>query len=792
MHTVVDIRLGDALSPDDEYAFRRAEIKRAVRNARKLAYDARRYRQISGSAELFYVLDRRLNWSDAELRSYAVDCLGTGRRQSQNADAAQWIVYSTNGEIGCEPLTTATVGDPAAALKRLRQIEFTNLIENDDVLFQHNRMAAFRLPSGQLSDFFLRVGNIQKSRLSVEKVCFWCLLGSSRVRHVMCESWTISTIAAELAQFLTAYWNAGGAQYTVTSSYLEAYPQEAIGDASPKHSDRFGAHDSRHLRTIFQRKGSQQGSVLFLISASSTGRLLEEIETLSADLGLSNRVRPLVLYALGDPLPEDKRLCDLKDWLEERELRNCIPPESAPDQEVLIDPSTYIPKYKVADVYPFSPTEHTDTDGFFERYGASGIFSVNRKGKTSRRAPSRHYSYHIDVDKMMDHPAFQARLAKKLEELEAVTAIVVVDTERNQRFRELVERSIGTSSSGSRVPVLSLDDLTSLDKPKLAELAAAPKSRLLFIDALVVSGSNMGDLSQAIRKAAAMGKGPQAEFIYLAGLARSYSDAKRRWLKFFTKASDHAGYNGRLEAVEEVSLPLFHEVDCPWLRELRAHETALDEDSVEEPERAFIEKRIRSLREGRDTGIRGPNVFFRRYGSSKFTFWDGSLFLDRKKVVAANARYGRECSVDDVDEADLVCAAAAAVHRWRTRANEESPYLNQLDVEEVTSAASGSKLDDEVTIGQTGFNETMLRGAIWRALLPNELSVRRSGSDASALLGTIFSDHGKENDQWELGGEAALAFGTNVRRILSGDQIEAFDWDYLLRLADAVGRLGYR
>jgi len=787
---VFELHLAELPGRTDDYLRVQHAITASARAARNRAYDARRNRQISGSAEVYYVLDRRLNWSDDELREHAIECLRTGRRPTQNLGIPLWVVYSKDGNIFCVKLD----GDAndEGALARLRQHELTSLVKADGVLFFHGRgVARFRLPSGEFSDYFLRIGNIQKSRRAVTTVCFWCLPFSQRTRHVICESWTVSTIAGELAQFLNVYWANAEHSWKVTSSYLEEYPQGGAADISVSHATNFRIGDSRHLRELLRREKDNRDAILFLISASASGRLLKEVRDISEDFSEVGSIRPLVLYSIGAEIEEDALLCDLRTYLEERGLRYRIEKidndESVPIIEV--DPRTYIPNYRVTKKHPFSVLYHTKTDGFFERYSGNKIFSVNRIGRTSERSPGRHYSYHFDADKVLEHPAFTSGLDAAIAKVGSVTSVVAVDTIRNRRFCALVKEGFEKVQPDKESPPITfVHDFSSLSEESdlLADMRD-PKGSILFADALVVTGSNIRDLSELIRKEASIAQGSKAKLTYLIGLARWYSSEKKKWVSFFNRASSHDGFLGCLEVVESVALPLFQEKNCPWMRELKAHEAAIQDLPPDSEERDFIAERISVLRVGRTEGLTGKNVFFQRYMAHEFPFWDGSLFLDRRKVVEENKRFGVTISTEDVDEADLVCATVAAVHQWRTEANKNEWLLNnQIDFDDPSEPEGEQTVPDEVTHGQTAFNEPMLRASIWRSLLPNELSFTKSGSDAPTLLSTVLIDHGNHGNDWMLGGEAALAFGWRVRYTLTQEQIEMIDWKYLLKLADTA------
>ena len=128
--------------------------------------------------------------------------------------------------------------------------------------------------------------------------------------------------------------------------------------------------------------------------------------------------------------------------------------------------------------------------------------------------------------------------------------------------------------------------------------------------------------------------------------------------------------------------------------------------------------------------------------------------------------------------ADLVCAVASAVHSWRCDNPTSSVFTHELNFDDV--------INQEITSENVGFNEPMLRAAIWRSLKPIEINVSGSNSDTPGMLSTIFLDLDKSNPHRVLGGEAALAYAWRLRGLLGPVRSAQVDWPYLIRLSECV------
>lgn len=771
---VVEIRLNAPISHSSDLVAVQRELAAKVRRARSVTYEERKRGESSAPRNVVFALDRRVDWSTfPELLEQVRNQLRSPASHRRNPNSSQWMLYSEEFEPKVcnlyQPQGIEYPGTNAEITELARRSDMEGILADKSVFFHHDRQAFFRLPSGEISDYFLRVGNVQHDPHNIEKIAFWALPRLSDIHHVLCETWSISTTAATIAQFIDAYRGEGA----VTWSYLSAYLPQKISDI-------------HHVTELFSQAARTNTKLLFLVSASASGRIHGEYLKLARQADAEQNTRILTIYQLNRTPCEGSVIHPLADFLDDLGLKGAtdsIDVGSAPVIE--IDTSTYIPKYRGVTTKPFSVIQQTGrAREFYEKYSGNGIFSIARKGRTSNRSPGRHYTYHLDIKKLMDHPAFTQRLGTVLSNQTATTTVVLTPSNTNRQFLEIFCVAHEAAFGCRPTNIVEIERLTQIsDHQQIKAALTDENEHVTFVESLLVEGANLNDLTQTIRKIRDQGFPSKAHITYLAGLFRPYSDRKEKWVNFFPQCSDHPGFQERTKivAVETVILPKWSDNDCPWKRELRAQEKALEVSELDDWQRSYIQRRVLQLTDAMKAGgdgLRGAEVFFQRQPGDEFPFWAGSFWLDKSAVVAANEKHGVTIAEDDIDVADLVCAVASAVHAWRYGNPNSSVLSHDLSFDEV--------INQEVTSENVGFNEPMLRAAIWRSLKPGEISASGSNSDTASMLSNIFLDQDETNQHRVLGGEAALIYAWRLRGLLGPDGQEKVDWPYLLHLAESV------
>lgn len=189
--------------------------------------------------------------------------------------------------------------------------------------------------------------------------------------------------------------------------------------------------------------------------------------------------------------------------------------------------------------------------------------------------------------------------------------------------------------------------------------------------------------------------------------------------------------------------------------------------------------RIDVLQNAIVNGLRGNNVFFKRPDDVDFGLSSGSYFLDLRSVVKENGDVGIPLTYADVDQADVACAVASSIHRWRCRASSDRVLFDEVPFDNF--------IDPGAFIDRNTFNDPLLRASIWRALKPGEMDLRRSNSDSESFLSRILCDSSTTNGDRVLAGEAVLAFSWQIRQVIGDGRFGAIEWEYMKDLAKAVG-----
>ncbi len=199
--------------------------------------------------------------------------------------------------------------------------------------------------------------------------------------------------------------------------------------------------------------------------------------------------------------------------------------------------------------------------------------------------------------------------------------------------------------------------------------------------------------------------------------------------------------------VESTLLPNWQEDDCPWQREWRLLEEALDRGA----DCSWMRKRADLLDRATVEGLLDETVFCVPE-KERLRFNPHSLWLDDSEVHPRVS-----------NEADLCCAVASALQYWREDVCKKDWRFNTIDI--------------ETAANHNGFNEPRLMAAIWRALTPRELitAARAEGAnDLAGLFGKIF--HGRDDPYFSpLRREAILAFGGEIARKIDLDPINHID-----------------
>ena len=770
--SIQETKVGPSVPPVEIRSIERL-IERSFRQNATKAYNLGLWER--QPEHIFFLLDQRIDWAPhKELTDFALSTLRDPDQAQRNPESYQWLVYSSghrNFIVNSHTPMGRDAISVADATDLMKSFALERMIEDEGVFFHHRGDALFRLPSGDLSDFFLRVGNVQTDEDNMRTIAFWSLPYLKEVTHIMAETWSISTTAAYLAQFSSQY---SSAQMTVTWSFLSQY--------LPGSSTDLASLKSRLVETV-----EQNGRLLFLMSASGSGRLTQEVRKVIDDLGISERhAQILTLFSLSGDDWSENVIQSLGPLLRRHRLIGRQTEDTASSKAIIsINPKTYFPDYRLVTRTRFSAIRHpAESRLFFHKYAGSGIFCIGRRGRTSRESPDRYHTFYVDFSRLLVHPAFASATKRALRNIGKIDYIVVKNVGMNYAFLELVLEWY-TYLQDNMPVIFRCDDYTqAFEDAEISSALSGAKYSVTFVDSVVVTGRSVEDFEILVRKSMDSGTPVIAKLRYLVGLFRPYSLTKVRYGKdYVSRAHNHPDFNCQVVCAEQVILPNWNDDDCPWQREAKAHERAINPDVYQhsDHEKDYIGERLSMLAGSSSDGIKGDALFFKRYKGDNLPFYSGSLFMDVNRVKRVNRSYGIELKDSDIDPADLLCAVASAIQNWRVENDK-----GRLEFQKIQFDVS---IGNETVAENNGFNEPLLRACIWRSIRPSEIDYKNRDSDLIPMLEQVFFDRRPENIHSALGGEAALIFAERIWHILGEQRVAEIDWKYLSVLAEECGQL---
>lgn len=644
-------------------------------------------------------------------------------------------------------------------LASIRQAELSDFLHSKEVFYEHSGSALFNLPSKQLSDYFLRVGNLQSKQQFYSAVFFWTIEHLEQVQHIFCDTWSISTTAAVLSEQLMAY-----RQDTTTESHRVTW------SFSPCYLPTSNIREKLVFEAVHSAQ-KKSGEILFLSSFYSSGTLETSIADVLLDFDVRDQAKLVAIFGVdGEFKYSDDILCSIGDFLKDRGLRGKHSKDDRSKEILDVDRVSFFPDYRSVEPRKFSIADIVQHSKFFKIYCAKKIFSVHRDGRHSKHGANgqaRHHAFHVDVEVLFRDDSFVDLLGPALEDATPFDNVIHDGSAGAKALFETVRLQCPKLVANSEL-------FTVLDWRKLANenicLDAINQSgkRTLVLIPTVITGQTIGDLKKHLRQTSLQS---MKDMHCVIGLLRpSDHETCNNYLR---GDADYVG-TGALSVVESVILPNWGKTECPWCIEERTLSNNRGRSEFSSDTKSLLEERQDRLQHGATAGLFQEEVFFvpKHVTDRSLPFYGGSLFkdvLDDDAKVALEELDGLERSKllielaenTKVSEADLCLVVANAIQNWRLR-------TKGTGVKRLTIDAATVSNDDK-------FNEARLRACIWRALKAEELSLAvRVSQEFSDMLSRIFSSQDDANHRClEL--EACLAFGSEIGRVYGGDPD---DWNW--------------
>lgn len=687
-----------------------------------------------------------------------------------NPDSAQYLLWSELHEFRLELLTKSDPRFSSNVLKvgKIQLSEMMSFLSKEDVLFEHAGAALFELPSDQHSDYFLRVGNLQSNHAFFSAVFFWLLPQLKDIQHIFCDTWSISTTGAIVAENLMTYRESQNKECKerVSWSFSPAY----LPSSSLK------VDLIQDALTLAELKF---GKVLFLSSFYSSGRLEREIVSQTLDLGRRENVKLVAIYAVGKKRFKisNNILCNIKPLVKKRGLLGKkIKP--AFDSDILkVSKISFFPDYRSVERRPLLVRDIEKDADFLDRYVGKSIFSTHRDGRNSVHfidGSRRHHAFHVDLPALYAESSFRAALAHKMVGVPDFGCV-------------LLDKTIGASAllkalceieprHTQNAEVFHIDDWRNLraNETALDRVNSSGRHTLVVLPT-IITGQTIGDVKRHLRETCAHSLD---RVHFLVGLLRP-GDAET--MRNYTELADKYVGASSITVVEAVNIPNWGKIHCPWCLEQDRIERVISDRPLEEEDRLTLLTRQESLQQAAGDGLKGSDVFFSTQDDTRLPFYARSLFVDVAQEteqeldelaeingLESSRRLQEIANNTSISEADLCFVVAVALQNWRLRVTGKSVTKLTVDAATVSN-------DDK-------FNEARLRAAIWRSLRPEELSLAvKVSKDFQNMCNRIFGSDEDENHRC-LEREALLAFGPEIV-LHFGSDLANWNWKSLKWLA---------
>ncbi len=620
------------------------------------------------------------------------------------------------------------------ALDEIRDAEMRFLIEKSRAFLPPIEGTYYLAPSNKPARSFLRVGNVQYSRQSIDAVTFWLLPHLKDAKAILADTWSLSSIAMNASRVLAHLRGERPVPVEMLSQYQDASQdrQAALMEILDRLVDE--------VDQAFEQEGLESGDiensipVSCLMTATQSGSLVDVLKDQRELSGLNIEFSFVALFSLGKTgqLPA---LCDMSGDPGFAKIEDAEIAELAP---IPVDPQVYFPlRYLNVELTPMV-AEADVFRPFLDVVLGHGILSVHRDQATD--GLTRHHGIHVDMERLFALPAFVEQFRVRLAALNPVPTVILAPLHPAAKIladlaTELLNGINGSSPTIVRHTSLELREegaTAEYDAQIRAELTNVPaEAAILVLDDCYITGARMTGYQTRLRQLAV-----QARLHYLVGLARPDNGNKwelfRRRVSYRAKQDRQRHISNTVDAVFNVCLPNWQDRHCPWCREAAFYESCKPEsDDAEFPD--FMVERQAMLTD-RDTGLR-DNLFFVLDGAAPLKLHSGSIF------TADNCN----CS-----QAEIFTAVAASLQHLRVFGGGRPPPLGPRRYPVATVIKSSNYLHEMYT--DSILRASILRGAGLEELVYTDSDKERARSD---YISTIMAS--TEADKNDLRAEIIVA-----------------------------------
>ncbi len=615
------------------------------------------------------------------------------------------------------------------SLDEIREAEMRFLVEKSRAFLPPIEGTYYLAPSNKPARSFLRVGNIQYSRQSIDAVTFWLLPHLKHSKAILADTWSLSSIAMNASRVLAHLRDERPVPVEMLSQYQDASQdrQAALMEILDRLVDEveqtvpgMAEHDA-----LAEADVDLAMPVTCLMSATQSGSLVEVLKDQKELSGLNIDFAFVALFSLGKTgqLPV---LCDMSDdpgfaKIEDHEIAELAP--------IRVDPQVYFPlRYLNVELTPMV-AEADVFRPFLDVVLGHGILSVHRDQATD--GLTRHHGIHVDMERLFALPAFVEQFKVRLATLNPVPTVILAPLHAAAKMLADLAADLLKGINGSCPTIVRHTSLelraegatAEYDAQVRAELTNVPaKAAILVLDDCYITGARMTGYQTRLRQLAV-----QARLHYLVGLARPDNGNKwelfRRRVSYRAKQDRQQHTSNTVDAVFNVCLPNWQDRNCPWCREAAFYESCKPESDDAEFPNFMVERQ--AMLTDRDTGLR-DNLFFVLDGAAPLKLHSGSIFTDENC----------NCS-----QAEIFTAVAASLQHLRVTGGGRPP-LGPRRYPVATVIQSSNYLHEMYT--DSILRASILRGAGLEELVYTDPDKERDRSDYISTI--IASTEADKND----------------------------------------------
>jgi len=595
-----------------------------------------------------------------------------------------------------------------ALIPALRQAELADIAKRSKAMLRADGPNIFRAPSKTYCQRFLRAGNVQMHRGTLDVFFFWMLPWLKDCHVIVADTWTISSIVLNATRLLARY---------------EPKQGRCKVDMLAEYQDGSTEADTTADAVLERVVHGSHGVALAVFSACMTGNAVSRLKATTERHTLEGLTfRFGALYSLEANLPVES-LCELFKEAPENAFQHFdeLPKTEGEMRIIDIDKTTYFPSVVLESEVAVDKIAATHADQFFKDYGHSGAFFVHRNSYVAGQK-YRHHAIYPDLSVFLKQDCFQSRLQEKLAQLDHPPTLVVTPPHEPGREMAAFASEFLASQHGHSIRFWEHLDLVfprdaSAEEKELCQTLQNldEASAILVLDDVSVTGGRLVRYQKSLRDI-----GFRGQIHYLVGLARpermSAWTRRTRDLRY----RDGQALKHTLNHVEFLLLPDWNEDRCPWCKEQALYGRLVLE--LGELPILFARRNAELAPTNADRGA-FQNLFMSHPPDFKFRLTENSLFAP-----------------PDCSEAAVFAAVASAIQRLRT---DDDPRRNlaQQNYPQATCICPHDYL------GNT-FTDPILRAAILRSArraeverVKGEDEAHRSALAKSILLADKSDEH---------------------------------------------------